>query len=268
MEQVIKGSPSIGLVDVTVDYHRSIRLSVDNFRNLNCGTEYLEILWIMEPNVISNIRARVIDNHKKFDIILTYDQEILDVCENAYFMAFGTTWIQKDYDITKPKKFAVSHIVGHKLWTPLHHLRHKVHYKQKKITIPTDFYISRFGGVDNFNNNKVLGVETKDPLFVSQFHICIENSAQKNYFTEKLVDCFLTKTVPIYCGCDNIGEFFDLRGMIIAKDAKEIIAACNELTEDSYAEMLKYVEINYEVAKGYSELPIRFAQTVEKILNK
>ena len=39
------------------------------------------------------------------------------------------------------------------------------------------------------------------------FHIAIENVSQRSYFSEKLLDCFLTRTVPVYWGCHaNLGE--------------------------------------------------------------
>eukprot|EP00620_Florenciella_sp_RCC1587_P021099 CAMPEP_0182561832 /NCGR_PEP_ID=MMETSP1324-20130603/4262_1 /TAXON_ID=236786 /ORGANISM="Florenciella sp., Strain RCC1587" /LENGTH=60 /DNA_ID=CAMNT_0024774579 /DNA_START=220 /DNA_END=399 /DNA_ORIENTATION=+ len=50
------------------------------------------------------------------------------------------------------------------------------------------------------------------------FHIAIENVKSNGYFTEKLLDCFLTRTVPLYWGCPNIGEYFEVEGMIIIDD--------------------------------------------------
>jgi GT2 family glycosyltransferase/glycosyltransferase involved in cell wall biosynthesis len=41
-----------------------------------------------------------------------------------------------------------------------------------------------------------------------EYSIAIENSTHKNYFTEKIIDCFLTLTKPIYWGCQNINEYF------------------------------------------------------------
>ena len=45
-------------------------------------------------------------------------------------------------------------------------------------------------------------------LLRSSMSICIENSAQENYFTEKIIDCLLAWTMPLYWGCPNIGDFF------------------------------------------------------------
>ena len=47
-----------------------------------------------------------------------------------------------------------------------------------------------------------------DALAPYQFSIAIENSSQENYWTEKIVDCFLAFTVPIYYGATNIGKYF------------------------------------------------------------
>ena len=41
------------------------------------------------------------------------------------------------------------------------------------------------------------------------YSIAIESSQEINYFTEKLIDCLITKTIPVYWGCPNISEFFD-----------------------------------------------------------
>ena len=41
-----------------------------------------------------------------------------------------------------------------------------------------------------------------------QYALCIENSQHENYFTEKIVDCFLSLTMPIYWGCPNLYKFF------------------------------------------------------------
>jgi hypothetical protein len=112
-------------------------------------------------------------------------------------------------------------------------------------------------------------------LFNSQFHIAIESLSVENYFSEKLIDAFITKTVPIYYGCPNIGDFFDTRGMIIAdagKDitdaSKDIVESCNKLNQNSYEEMLPFIEENYKRAKQYSgSLAKRVKEEIEKRMN-
>jgi hypothetical protein len=40
------------------------------------------------------------------------------------------------------------------------------------------------------------------------YSIACENSSHKNYFTEKIIDCFLSWTKPLYWGCKNIDYYF------------------------------------------------------------
>lgn len=41
-----------------------------------------------------------------------------------------------------------------------------------------------------------------------RYALAFENSLQRNYFSEKLVDCWLAWTMPIYWGCPNLADFF------------------------------------------------------------
>ncbi len=61
----------------------------------------------------------------------------------------------------------------------------------------------------------------------------------------RLIDCFQTKTVPIYYGCPNLGTYFNIEGVIMVRDVQEIINACNRLTPDTYNSMFPAIEDNY-----------------------
>ena len=41
-----------------------------------------------------------------------------------------------------------------------------------------------------------------------KYHIVIENSSQRYYWTEKISDCFLAETFPFYYGCTNLDDYF------------------------------------------------------------
>jgi hypothetical protein len=87
----------------------------------------------------------------------------------------------------------------------------------------------------------------------SQFSLVIENSMQENYFTEKLCDCLITKTIPVYCGCPNISDFFDTTGWIIINNYSfdELLMKLNTLTEDYYMKHMDIVEKNLNTVKKY-----------------
>lgn len=70
-------------------------------------------------------------------------------------------------------------------------------------------------------------------LLPYEYSIAIENSNEKNYISEKFVDCVLCNTVPIYNGAPNIKEVYDdryfrtidLESYSIIDDIKSIIAS-------------------------------------------
>lgn len=48
-----------------------------------------------------------------------------------------------------------------------------------------------------------------------RYSLAIENSRHPHYWTEKIADCFLAGTVPIYWGAPNIGDYFPAESMIV-----------------------------------------------------
>ncbi len=53
-----------------------------------------------------------------------------------------------------------------------------------------------------------------DVLAPYKYHISIENSSQKYYWTEKISDCYLAETFPFYYGCTNLADYFDKESFI------------------------------------------------------
>ena len=47
------------------------------------------------------------------------------------------------------------------------------------------------------------------------YHIAIENSSSKYYWTEKLSDCYLANTYPFYYGCRNVNEYFPEKALTV-----------------------------------------------------
>ena len=41
-----------------------------------------------------------------------------------------------------------------------------------------------------------------------RFHVVLENSSVEHYFSEKLVDCIMAGSYPIYYGCPNLTDYF------------------------------------------------------------
>jgi hypothetical protein len=78
----------------------------------------------------------------------------------------------------------------------------------------------------------------KDALEDYMFSICIENSSEKNYTTEKFHDCLLCNTIPIYLGAPNINDIYDSTGFITL-DKNNTIDQIKELTSCAPYELYK-----------------------------
>ena len=70
----------------------------------------------------------------------------------------------------------------------------------------------------------------------SQYGVAIENTQHRGYFTEKILDLFLLKTIPIYWGCSNIKDFFNPQGIIYITSIDEAIYKLNNVLDADYYE--------------------------------
>ena len=72
--------------------------------------------------------------------------------------------------------------------------------------------------------------------------IAIENGQYETYFTEKLLDCFATGTIPVYLGAPDIGDHFNKEGIIDLTDEFDV-------SEEIYYSKMDAMKDNLERAK-------------------
>lgn len=239
-------------IDLDIDCIKPVDVYIDQFTMEPISPDSLRIIILQEP--WQSPMVPLVQNYRnKYTHLLTYQEDVLDTNPKARLFHFPNTWV-KEY-VSKQKEFSVSTVVGGKNMALLegHALRHELWRSREQITIPKKFYLS--GNANHFHTfvpwseadytgQLILGA-SKEPLFDSMFHIAIENTSIANFFTEKLIDCFQTKTVPVYYGCRNIGDYFNIDGIIVVNNIQEIIAVCNYLKPGMYNEILPSIEENY-----------------------
>jgi hypothetical protein len=81
-----------------------------------------------------------------------------------------------------------------------------------KYLIENTSFIDIFSWQNNGKNVKGWLDKKIHGLDKYRFSLCIENSSEKNYISEKFYDCILTNTIPIYYGCKNIKDFLPENG--------------------------------------------------------
>ena len=208
------------------------------------------ILMVLEPNQLFGIHDWALKNHNLFSCILTGGQEILDNCPNALFFPMGITWLDKEYVNNVDniqKRFEVSFLCGGKQRIEGHHLRHRLHKRENEITIPKQWYYTLPDYDYNNGHHTVTDMYGKKVLWESMFTIAIENSSNRSYHTEKIIDAFISKTFPIYWGCPNLEELgYNPDGFIYCENEDQIINATNKLTPEFYTERKEAIDYNSE----------------------
>ena len=196
------------------------------------------IAWLVEAwDHIPHLYNFVKDNADKFEAIWTHDRVLLEL-PNAVKLPFGGCWID-DFDWgMHPKSKDFSIIASAKRQHPGHVQRHQVIAgSQGRVDV--------FGGGYNPLDDKI------DGLRDYRYHFCIENIRRDYWFTEKLIDCFVTGTLPLYWGCPSIGDFFNTDGMLCYESVSELPAILKTCTPEYYESKLPAMEENLELAKKY-----------------
>jgi len=89
-----------------------------------------------------------------------------------------------------------------------------------------------------------------------QFAIVIENEKHANWISEKIIDCLITKTIPIYYGCPNISEYFDVSYWIILDEpcVVKTLKKLKNITQNTFELNYDKIEYNYRISKQYVSL--------------
>tara|TARA_R110000764_G_scaffold57621_1_gene125394 strand:- start:4430 stop:5245 length:816 start_codon:yes stop_codon:yes gene_type:complete len=198
-----------------------------------------KVAWLLEPNAIHpHMYEWIQTNNKLFDYVLTFDEDLISKGQNYLYYPHGRCWINNYEDLKKENK--VSIIASSKNFTEGHQLRHKVIDKFKDIEV--------FGYGYNPVENK------EDSLSKYMYSVTIENCRQPGYWTEKIVDCFATKTIPIFWGDDAVSDFFDPEGIIYFNSQEELGEILEDLkvNGDAIFESKKAaVEKNFKLVETY-----------------
>lgn len=228
--------------------HLDFSLFVEDIPQNQEDLSSINIIAFQEPNEYFGLHDWVIQNKDLFSVILTWDDKVLNNCDNALLLPFGHTWLKPDqYEKEHTKEFKLAHLQGKLLKTYGHSLRHEITARVDELKIPTKFY-ETYGDRNNIEDARV----GKEFIFSdSQFGVVIENVSHRNYFSEKILDCFLLKTIPIYWGCSNIGDFFDIDGILVVSNIDDLIYVCNNLTEEFYESKKESIERNWNLAKQF-----------------
>ena len=191
--------------------------------------------WLMESRAVApELEDILIDKENilnEFENIFTYNKKLIDEDKRFKFLFPSGYWVEEFKNFKKTK--LISMVLSDKKFTSQQKARNKFAKKYKN-------QIDIFGSGHHYLYKKEIG------LLNYKFSIVFENDIFDDYFTEKILDCFATKTIPIYSGTKNIVNYFDEEGIIFLDDFK-----ISEIDSNLYENKFKAVENNYIKVKEF-----------------
>jgi len=223
----------------------------DNFKD---PIGKIKIAFLIEsPLVTPHLYSDIQTHEDKFDYIFTFNEELLKRSPKYIFLPLGGCWIPESDTKIYEKTRNISKISSSKRQLIGHQLRHDI------ISVfghKIDFICGRgYSPIDE----KLSGL--KD----FRYSIVVENCQDNFYFTEKLIDCFLTGTIPVYWGCSKISTFFDVNGMFTFNTLNDLNNIFPYLTSETYTQKLIHVQNNFQNALRYTNCENNIVRTLHHL---
>lgn len=212
-----------------------ISIYIDNGLRLPINIDTKNYGWLCEsktiiPSHYDWCRENIDILKNKFIKVFTHDVELaklsdifqLTQCSAKSYFAHGEMY---------PKSKLVSMIASNKTMCSEHLYRQQM--------------IQKFSSkCDHFGRGYRQIANKEDGLKDYCFSIVMENATYANMFTEKITDCLMTGTIPIYYGISNIGDYFDANGIITLNDDFKI----EDLSFELYESKIESVKKNLQLA--------------------
>ena len=217
------------------------------------------IVILQEPRSIEHQGYEFVEQHpEKFKYIFTYDSKILKL-PNTYMFNWGSTWCTADV----PKTDGISMVSSNKLCCELHRVRLEL----------ANYFDTHDCGVEcfgTFRGNPADYATAYEAHATFKFAIVMENYIDDYWYTEKILNCFSTKTVPIYYGARKISEIFNGDGIIEVDDWHDIPEIVKNLDVDAeYEKRREAIEDNFIRVKPYGAMwRERFLKKYGKMLEE
>ena len=196
------------------------------------GRGGIKYLWLLESKFIKQgLVESIIENRQlvedTYDTIFTHDQRLLSLGDKYKWVPAQGFWIKEPKIYEKSKM--ISMISSNKTMCEGHRLRLEW---VDRIGDQLDLYGRGFNEI----------ADKEEGLCDYMFSVAIENGQYETYFTEKLLDCFATGTIPVYLGAPDIGDHFNKDGIIDLTDEFDV-------SEEIYYNKMEAIKDNLERAK-------------------
>ncbi|NOY40506.1 MAG: hypothetical protein GXP26_01535 [Planctomycetes bacterium] len=173
---------------------------------------------------------------------------------NARTLTLTNTWVENPSDTKAEKSKPMSLIASGKRKLAGHRMRHEVASWINETGADVELLGRAFTPFD----------KKEDGLAPYRFSVIIENCQEPGYFSEKLMDCLLCNTIPIYWGAPDIDRYFNTKGMVICKNAKEMRNAIENLGLNDFERLCEYSSENHKRALAFTNQERLIAELIQE----
>ena len=244
------------LIEWVKDGSATISIHIDNGLHTPINPNTKNYGWLCESKTIISEHyvwcQRNIETLKNnFIKVFTHDVELaslsdifqLTQCSAKSYFSHGEMY---------PKTKLVSMIASNKTMCSEHVYRQEI--------------VKKFSNkCDHFGRGYLRIPNKEDGLKDYCFSIVMENATYANMFTEKITDCFMTGTIPIYYGISNIGEYFDTDGIITLDNNFKIEDLSFELYESKIESVKKNLQLSIDLLVAEDYIYENFIESDNKI---
>ena len=224
--------------DDHVVFQASSRLFTSFHHDIRCRVSLL----LLEPRVIQGRFYRLMPLYaSRYYRIFSHYPPLVSKLSNSCLITHGGSWLNSSIDIQLSRPSLLSLIASSKRTTEGQRLRHRI----ASWALDKQISIQLLGrGYKPFDSRS-------DGFLPFCYSVVIENSRDIGYFTEKLIDCLLCGTVPIYWGDPEIWKHFDMDGFLLCSNEEEIRFAIMSVSHEDYLKRRSSVLRNAMTALKY-----------------
>jgi len=193
--------------------------------------------WILESKyiksrIVEDVERNLQDYLNTFDVIFTHNQQLLKLDSKFKWCPAQGCWIQEPKIYKKTKM--ISMISSNKSMTEGQRLRLR--------------WLEMIGDQIDVYGRGINEISLKEEgLCDYMFSVVVENGFYESYFTEKILDCFASGTIPVYMGSSDIGNYFNSEGIIPLTEEFDV-------SEDIYYDKMEAIKDNLERVRQYEIL--------------
>lgn len=205
----------------------------------NGNKSRVKVAWLLEPpSVAENAYQYIKVHHHNFDCVFTFIDGMLEISDKFVMIPYGTSWIHKGYRKIYPKTKQTSIVASAKRQTKGHRFRHQI--------------VERFGTCLDVMGRGYRPIKNKLEAHRDyRYSVVVENGQYNSYFSEKLMDCFMTGSIPIYWGFSKVTEIFNPGGVLVFNTMDELGKILCQIGEADYLSREAAIKDNFDRAQRY-----------------